>query len=268
MLPAQLSGLIGAGQFLFHQPVPLLASKDGANGTHLTPRDEHVVPSVRTGRVEADVLRRLSAAASQRQVTLNDWLVRDFFLAVDDFRRRHEALRQAADARLPAANVVSMVFLDRNAGETADAAELLRGIHDEMDLIHRRQLGLTFIWSLIALRALPGGLAGRLGNGRCEATCVVSNLGRAFAGSPLATSEGKIVAGNLLLEAVDFFAPVREGTAATIGLVFYAGELQVCLQYDSRRLAADQADDLLTTYLRTIRASLGADLPESCEKAA
>ena len=124
-------------------------------------------------------------------------------------------------------------------------------------------MGLTFIWSLCALRALPGGLAGRVGNGRCEATCVLSNLGRVLAGSPLPTREGKIVAGNLLLEGLDFFAPVRDGTAVSVGLVFYAGQLQACLRHDNRRLTAQQADDLLTTYLRTIRSSLGENAVNS-----
>ncbi len=113
----------------------------------------------------------------------------------------------------------------------------------------------------LRIRALPGGLAGRVGNGRCEATCVVSNLGRALAGSPLPRRGGKLVAGNLLLEGLDFFVPLREGTAASVALVFYAGELQVCLHYDSRRITAVQADDLLATYLQTIRASIGAVVP-------
>ncbi len=135
-----------------------------------------------------------------------------------------------------------------------------------MDLIRRRQLGLTFIWSLHALRALPGGLAGRVGNGRCEATCVVSNLGRALADCPLPARGGKLVAGNLLLEGVEFFGPVREGTAAILALVFYAGELHICLRYDSRRITAAQADDLLTTYLQTVRASLGELSPHAATK--
>ena len=110
---------------------------------------------MKLGRLEAEELQRLSAAAADSQVTVNDWLLRDFFVAVDDFRARHQAaaardwirfsvpmnLRQAADSRLPAANVVSMIFLDRTPAQIADPAGLLRSIHEEMDLIRRRQLG-------------------------------------------------------------------------------------------------------------------------------
>jgi len=274
MLPGQLSGLVGAAKFLFRRPVPLLAN-DYATERRLEGRVPEALPAVRTGRLDAVDLWRLSAAAADQQVTVNDWLLRDFFLAVDEFRRRHGTpdsrdwirfsvpmnLRRARDAGLPAANVVSMVFLDRNAKQIADSTPLLRGIHAEMDLIRCRQLDLTFIWSLCALRALPGGLAGRVGNGRCEATCVVSNLGRALADSPLPRRGGKLVAGNLLLEGLDFFVPLREGTAASVALVFYSGELRICLHYDSRRITSVQADDLLATYLQTIRASIGAVVP-------
>jgi hypothetical protein len=272
MLPAQLSGLIGAGQFLLRRPVPLVANESGIEH-RLAGCAANPFPAVRIGRLDADCLKRLSAAAADQRVTVNDWLLRDFFLAVDDFRRCHGVqgkkdwvrisvpinLRQPADERMPSANVVSMVFLDRNARQCADPSELLHGIHDEMALILRRQLGFTFIWSLHALRAAPGGLAGRVGKGRCEATCVVTNLGRVLAESSLPARGGKLAAANLLLEDVEFFAPVREGTAATIALVFYAGGLNICLQYDGRCISAAQADDLLATYLRTIRASIGAE---------
>jgi hypothetical protein len=59
----------------------------------------------------------------------------------------------------------------------------------------------------------------------------------------------------VVLEGVDFFAPVRDSTSVTVGLVFYAGGLQICMQYDSRTITETQAGDLLATYLRTIRTS-------------
>jgi hypothetical protein len=79
-----------------------------------------------------------------------------------------------------------------------------------------------------------------------------------MADSPLPRRDGKIVAGDLVLDGVELFSPVRDGTAVSVALVFYSGELRICLQYDSRRVTEAQADDLLATYLRTIRNSLGA----------
>ncbi len=89
-----------------------------------------------------------------------------------------------------------------------------------------------------------------------------------MADCPLPKRAGKIVAGNLLLEGVDFFGPVRPGTAVTVEFVFYGGELQVCLRYDGRSVSAVQAADLLTTYLRTVRASLDTTLPARRNQAA
>src|SRR5262249_31522101 len=118
------------------------------------------------------------------------------------------------------------------------------------------QLGLTFIWSLMVARTLPGGLAQQTANQRCDATCVVSNFGRAMVESPLPRCEQKIVAGNVTLTGVECFAPVRHGTAVTVALVFYACELAICMQYDGRRITEPQADDLMATFLGKVRASL------------
>ncbi len=86
MLPAQLSGLSGVWQFLMRRPVPLLAPSD-ANCDDLPA----TFPDVKVGFLEADEVQRLSAAAADAKVTVNDWLLRDFFVAVDDFRARHQA---------------------------------------------------------------------------------------------------------------------------------------------------------------------------------
>ena len=115
------------------------------------------------------------------------------------------------------------------------------------------------------MRALPGGLARWVGKDRCDATCVLSNLGAALARSPLPRREGKIVSGNVVLEGIDFFSPVRSGTLVNVALVFYADKLRICLQSDGRRMTALQAEDLLGTYVAKIRASLGAYVHVPCD---
>ena len=146
-------------------------------------------PDVMVGSLVAEEVQKLSAAAANAKVTANDWLLRDFFMAMDDFRARHQSthsgewlrisvpmdLRHKPDMRMPAANVVSMVFIDRTGKQIA-AAGLLRGIHKEMDSIRRRKLGLIFVVSLWGLRLVPGGLAKGVNRNSCDATCVLSNL--------------------------------------------------------------------------------------------
>jgi hypothetical protein len=268
MLPAQLSALFAVREFLMRQPVPLLETT-GATAA-ISGELPASYPDVHYGRLNADEVRKLSAAAAACNVTVNDLLLRDFFVAVNDFRTRHQAvaagewirfsvpinLRPAGGSPMSAVNAVSMLFLDRRPAQIADPAGLLRSIHKQMALMRRRQWGLTLIWSLHVLRLLPGGIAKRVDSGRCEVTCVLSNLGRAMIDSPLPRRDERIVAGNLLLDNIDFFTPVRDGTAVTVALVFYAGALQMCMQYDSRRVSDAQADDLMATYLGRIRLSL------------
>ena len=47
-----------------------------------------------------------------------------------------------------------------------------------------------------------------------------------------------------------FLSPVRNGTAVSVALVFYAGGLQICMHYDGRQITEAQADDLMATYLQ------------------
>ncbi len=265
MLPVQLMGLSRVRKFFMQRPVPLLERIATIGGELPTG-----FPDVKVGSLEVEEVEKLSIAVADAKVTANDWLLRDFFVAVDDFRARHQIttrgewirfsvpmnLRHKRDERMPAANVVSMVFLDRTPRHIADPGGLLQSIHAEMDSIRRRQLGLIFVVALWGLRLLPGGLAKWVNRECCEATCVLSNLGRAMADSPLPRCNAKIVAGNVVLEGIDFFAPVRDGTAVAMALVYYAGGLQLCMQYDSRRIAEVQASDLMATYLRKIRASI------------
>ena len=172
MLPAQLGGVKRVRQFFMHRPVPLLATSIAAacdmpaengdisdsparpEGCFARIRDVPVfIPVVHVEDLEAGELQRLTEMAAVRGVTLNDWLLRDFFLAVNDFRRRHEItapgewirvsvpinLRAPGDGRMPAANLVSMVFLDRNPRQIADPARLLDSVHNEMDVVRRRR---------------------------------------------------------------------------------------------------------------------------------
>ena len=265
ILPVQLMGLSRVRMFFMRRPVPLLERIAAVSGE--LPAG---FPDVKVGNLEVEEVQKLSAAVADAKVTANDWLLREFFVAVDDFRTRHQTttrdewirfsvpmnLRHELDNRMPAANVVSMVFLDRTPKQIADSAGLLRSIHEEMDSIRRRRLGLIFVVSLWGLRLLPGGLAKWVNRDCCEATCVLSNLGKAMADSPLPRDNERIVAGNVVLDGIDFFAPVRNGTAVSMALIYYAGGLQLCMHYDSRQITEAQADDLMATYLRKIRASI------------
>ena len=264
MLPAQLRGLLGVRQFLLRQPVSLLAATNAVSGE--LPAS---FPNVKVDRLDAEDVRRVSAAAAAAKVSVNDWLLRDFFGAVDEFRPGIGHRGPRLDPFFGAHESASSGRRSHAGGQRGEhdfsgphsatnrqPRGTAAGVHAEMDLIRRHQLGLIFVLSLSVLRLLPGGLAKRVNKGRCEATCVFSNLGRIMADSPLPRCNEKIVAGNVLLDGADVFAPVRDGTAVSVALAYYAGGLQLCMQYDSRRITEAHADELLASYVRRIRTSL------------
>lgn len=260
MLPQQAVGLLGARQFLMRRPVPL------------TPHDPPTAPvtqfpSAATHTCDASETDAYQDAARAADVTINDLLLRDLFLAVAEFRSARGIggaddwlrlsvpmnLRSVGDRRLSAANVVSLVFPERQSADLADPDALLRSIVEEMRLIKRKQLGLTFVLSLRACDALPGGVGRMVKADRCAATTVLSNVGLPLAKAPLPRRDGRLVAGNLTLEAMDLMTLVRPLTCIAFVVFRYAGRLNITAHWDQRVLSADDANDLMWRYGRFIR---------------
>src|SRR5262249_21362413 len=119
----ELVGVSGIGKFFMHQPTPLGIDSPDPTGESLpTP-----FPTSVTASLEPEELDDLRLVAKSAGVTVNDLFVRDLFLAIGDWLSRHSEgdvrrwlrlsipmnMRTVADRRLPAANVVAMIFLDR-----------------------------------------------------------------------------------------------------------------------------------------------------------
>ncbi len=86
MLPVQIVGLSRVHAFFMRRPVPLLKRI-----TAVSDALPSGFPHVMVGSLEAEEVEKLSAAAADAKVTANDWLLRDFFVAVDDFRAQHQS---------------------------------------------------------------------------------------------------------------------------------------------------------------------------------
>ncbi len=266
MAPRQAIGLLGARQFFFRRPVPVTPHEpEPADG-----QPPQAFPSAHTRRFDESDTTTLRTAARAAGSTVNDLLARDLFLALGDWRTQRGIggaddwlrlsvpmnLRSKADDNLPAANVVSMVFLDRRPSDFSDPRRLLDGIHGQMQRIKRLQLGLTFVLSLQVCRAVPGGLPRMVRAERCDATCVFSNLGHVLTHVPLPRRGQHIVAGNVVLEDIEFLAPIRPYTCAAFAAFNYAGRLCVTLHYDSRPLTDADAEALLDGFVQRIRNSI------------
>ncbi len=126
-----------------------------------------------------------------------------------------------------------------------------------MSDIKRLHLGLTFVLSLQVCRWLPGGLRRVTGSSRCAATAVLTNVGAALDRCPLPCREGRLAAGDAVLESMDALAPLRPLTCAAIALLVYAGRLHITLHYDSRVLTAAEAGELIDDFTGRVRRSAG-----------
>ena len=266
MAPKQLVGLLGARQFLMRKPAPLIPHRAGPNDSPL-PKTYPAVVHYLFDREDTAGMRK---AAMRQGVTSNDLLARDLFLAIAEWRMRQNIdddgswlrmmipmnLRTADDRLMPAANMVSSVFLDRRGPDFADPDRLLRGIHEEMDLIKRLRLGFTFIFSTAICRRFLGGLEKKVRADKCTISCIFTNVGNLLAHVPLPRRDDCIVAGNVTLEDADFVAPLRPYSCVTIVVALYARKLGVTLHYDPRPLTEQQANDLLETYVRRIHDSI------------
>ena len=260
---ARCAGLLRAGRFLMtHAPAPLVDYRP-ARDDDATPCG---YPAARSYRFHEAASAEIRSAAKRRGATVNDLLCCGLFLAIQAFRREMGQrpgawlrlavpvdLRTETHRRMSAANLTSLVFLARHADGCNDPAALLQGIHEEMHQVKTWRLARTFLRGLQIRRHLPGGLARGVHDGRCQATATMTNVGEIFAGSRLPRKDGRLVAGNLVLDSADFLAPVRPLTCATFSACTYAGCLTLNLHYDPHGLSEASAIRLLDTLVEQVR---------------
>jgi hypothetical protein len=114
------------------------------------------------------------------------------------------------------------------------------------------KLALYFLGGLGLAAGFPRLLRRVLGRRKAFATVVVSNLGRIFSQSRLPRRDGKLVAGNLVLERFLGITPIRPLTRSAILLVEYAGELTVCVRCDPQQFEPEDVQEFLALYVRKL----------------
>jgi NRPS condensation-like uncharacterized protein len=254
-------------QFLMRTPAPL-------TDTHQV-SPEKAPPAAHTAPLfflfDQKETTQFFSAAKYFNATSNELLLRDLYLAVGAWRERKGVghvgdwlrfsipvnLRGSEQEKMPMANSISLLFLDVRMQDFTDRGCLLHTIRDFMKSINRLYRKYTFIFSVGAARFLPGGLKRFTQNSKCYATTCFSNVGRVLDTVPLPLSDGKVVAGNVLLESVDIVPPpLRPHMNASFMVYTYAGRLQLGIKYDSRNLSEQNARDLLNMFVEEIRRSV------------
>jgi hypothetical protein len=232
--------------------------------------------------LSAEVFLRLREVARRRGATVNDLLLRDMFVTIAAWNARWGGgsrrawlrilmpanQRVAGEIPMPAANEVSMSFLSRRAGQCDDARRLLDGIRRETLHVKRTRRALRFIHAIEWVQWLCGGMPRLLVSDRCVATAVLSNLGDAtrWFTATFPSRSGRLVAGNVALEAITGAPPIRPKTSAAVLVTRCNGETSVGLRCDPRRFAPEHAEAFLADYVdRLARTSLEADAESMCE---
>ena len=208
-------------------------------------------------------------AAKSSGVTVNDLLLRDLFCTIGTWRQhwvKQNAnpmfrvavpmnLRSEEHRNISASNTVTMLFLDRRLRQCqGNPAELLQGVHREMEWIKRTEQKHYLLTSLQVRDVLWGGIASTLRSSRCRSTIAFSNLGRVWESLPLPHREDKrLTVGEAVLESVDATPPIRFGTLISFSVLTYAGRIRFILRYDPLNMTAEQANDFLRRFTAAIR---------------
>ncbi len=270
MLPRLKVGLEGVQQYVARRVMRLDRPAAAGGGGQPSPSWE---PRIVSAVLEPEDLRGLERRARAAGVMVNDLLIAAMITAVaqvaqgmqgvqdrgetrDDLWIRIGvpiSLRTKSDHALPAANRVSMVFIDRQPAASADHEELVAGIHAEMELIRSHALGHIFPLSLEVGRLLPGGLQRTTESSQAQSTAVLSNLGRCFHRSPLADGDDCIRVGDSCLDGWWMVPPVRPGTAFALATHETSGRRTLALHADPAAASEAEAAALLDRMVLALR---------------
>lgn len=247
-----------AVRFLWQSPRPLTIPPRGSQVSHTSP----VLPGLATRTFDEAESSALRAAVGGGRGTLNDACIAallrtlrawDREHGVSDGRQRHRILmphdlRIAGDERLPAANVMSFGFITREVAES-DGADILPGVRDETQMVRQGRYALDFVQAMEEIDR-TGRLETTVRKQRCLATAVLTNLSdptRRFR-HRFPRRQGKCVAGNLVLEAINAAGPLRSLTRVGVCVSVYCGRIVIDLRCDPRHYTAEDSARLLALF--------------------
>lgn len=261
-IPMEMWGLIvGYTMFIIQRPAkiytesPTPGSDDGLTLLDLPAKT-----------LTQEQIGRMKVVAKRDGASLNDLLLSDLCIAIKDWNTQHHSfsrwrpirimipmsLRVDGDEEMPAANVVAMVFVDRNPYWLPNPRWLLKTIVWELNFIKALRLSLAFVRSVTIADHVPGGLRYLTRPTRCYATCVLSNMGRVFSNAPLDYEEGKLITGGMKLEAVESAPPIRPHTKIALSVVSYAGNMALILNYDRHAFTPQAAEEFFAVVMQQI----------------
>ncbi len=232
-------------------------------------------PNVLSHRFGTPVFPDLRKVAKAKKVSLNEILVRDFEVALGEWRRAQGFgrdtdwirvtvpinLRGWDDRHLSACNGVSVVTLDRQMKSLRRERRprLLYRANEDMEAIRKQGLDRLF-WKMLGFyRTLPGGIRSRFGRKQGISTAVFTHLGRLFGSGSLLNAERKAVFGEAVMEDMRLTAPVRPLSLVSVDSYVYAERLSFDLHYDGRFLKEDEVRSLMELLVSEVERSRKGD---------
>ena len=258
-------------KLLRRQPVPLAASRNtNSIGTFLT------FPAIVSRVIDRPVVQQMKVVAARKGVELNDLYLMEMFQTIREWNRRHgkgndsqwlrigmpTSLRTPLHDQMPAANVVSYMFLTRLASDCTNPDETLSDIHRRTSTIVNERQGRFIANGLKYVLKVPGLLWCLLRLNRCFTSVILTNVGdvrRQFtARFPL--NKGRCVAGNVTLDVLTGAAPVRPNTRLSASIGMYAGNVYINMHCDPLSFTREQSEELADLFVERLKQMIPADI--------
>jgi NRPS condensation-like uncharacterized protein len=257
--PTQILGLWMMIMYQKRKIIPLAinqqASVEPLSQSHYTALVSHRIPE--------EQFRRVRDEAMKHKVTTNEFFIRDLFFSLGKWRawKMEDAeeqwvrmliavdMRKPVDRFLSAANVTSVIALDRRINTLSNRKKLLKLAHYEMSWVKHRGIRFT-LWTFLRFcRLLPDGIRRYSNRSGCHGTIIFANHGQLSTRSPLRNKQQKIEVPGAILEHITMVSPLRPGVTAAFVIGSYAGELLIHLHYDPRYHTELDANRLLQIFV-------------------
>lgn len=217
-----------------------------------------------TRRFDKELLLGLRKTASACSATVNDLLLRDLYLAIDQWNQHCGMvglknrlrivipvnLRARRDLKMSAANKFGYMFVTRHEQQLTNPDKLLATLIAEAARLRRTKFPVRFVRRLALMQALRFVFPVVFSPNRCLATAIMSNLGdptRRFR-TRFPRQGGLIEVGNLVMTGFSATTPLRPFTRAGFFFNTYGNQLTISARFDPTYYSVADVSTFLDFY--------------------
>lgn len=223
-------------------------------------------PALLSRRFPESKFRKVRDEAKAQKVSVNDLFLRNLFYAIGQWKKvKNEGdpedwirivipvdMRKPLDRFLSAANLTSIVTLDRRLRSLGNREKLLQRAHEDMDWVKNKGMRFAFWTWLRMCKLIPHGIQRMSHRSGCHGTIIFANHCQLVTRSPLRNKDRKLEVPGAVLIDMKMVSPIRPGTTAALVVGTYAGDLCADLHYDPRFHSAEDAGKLLDLFIEQI----------------